>query len=59
VWPVVREIGRKNSMMTNREVQKIKLELDKCALEREDIEVLHARLDAMAANYNGYMYSMM
>ena len=59
VWPEAKEMSRKNIMMTNREVEQIKLELDKCPLEKHDIELLHARLDAMAANHNGYMHSTM
>ena len=46
-------------MMTNREVNQIKLELNKSPLDQHDMEMLHARLDAMAANHNGYMYSIM
>ena len=59
VWPAIREISRKNMMMTNREVNQIKLELNKSPLDQHDMEMLHARLDAMAANHNGYMYSIM
>jgi hypothetical protein len=43
-------------MMSTKEAEQIKLELQNCPLEHKDLMLIHARLDYMADNHNGHMW---
>jgi hypothetical protein len=52
MWP-----DTPHAMMSTKEAQQIKLELQKCELQHSDRTLINARLDQMANNYDGYMWS--